>query len=167
MDTNQSEHKDIPLELRPTIESDLDRLFSFHIEAEAHFMAAFTEKDPKNKSKYMKKWRNLMASETVNIQSILLQGEIIGSVMAYEMDKVTHISYWIGKDYWGKGIATKATSLFLSSFPKRPIYGHAAADNIGSRKVLERCGFTFERTLRSYANARGKLIEECVYVLKS
>jgi RimJ/RimL family protein N-acetyltransferase len=67
----------------------------------------------------------------------------------------------LGKRYWGKGLATRALSEFLAhTNPTRPIYARAAKDNIGSLRVLEKCGFRIIGEDRDFANARGKEIEE-------
>jgi RimJ/RimL family protein N-acetyltransferase len=52
------------------------------------------------------------------------------------------VGYWIGRDFWGKGIATQALSLFLTEKKTRPLYAHVVKENIGSRRVLEKCGFS-------------------------
>lgn len=43
--------------------------------------------------------------------------------------------------FWGKGIATKALKQFLGMIAARPLNAHVAKQNIGSRQVLEKCGF--------------------------
>ena len=48
---------------------------------------------------------------------------------------------------------------------QRPIFGSAAFDNIASQRVLEKCGFQFERHEKGFANARKKEIEEMIYKL--
>ena len=76
------------------------------------------------------------------------------------------ITYWIGKDFWGKGIATDALKQFLEIEKTRPIYGRVAFDNLGSKRVLEKCGFEQIGTDKGFANARGKEIVEFIYKLK-
>ncbi|PKO03721.1 MAG: hypothetical protein CVU43_01655 [Chloroflexi bacterium HGW-Chloroflexi-5] len=51
------------------------------------------------------------------------------------------VGYQLGNAFWGKGIATQALQLFLPLIPLRPLYGLTPAHNIGSQKVLTRCGF--------------------------
>jgi uncharacterized protein YbjT (DUF2867 family) len=73
----------------------------------------------------------------------------------------TEVSYWLGKEYWGKGIATRALSGFLAHVnAKRPIYARAASDNVASLRVLEKCGFTITGQDRGFANARGQEVSE-------
>ena len=45
---------------------------------------------------------------------------------------------------------------------RRPLYGRAAADNLGSLRVLEKCGFVRVGSERGFASARGEEIEEVI-----
>ena len=84
-----------------------------------------------------------------------------GSVSSYEEEGKPKVTYWLGKEYWGKGIATLALAEFLTHHNKtRPIYARVAKDNLGSRRVLEKCGFTIIGESKGFANARGQEIEE-------
>ena len=51
------------------------------------------------------------------------------------------VSYWLGRDFWGRGIATQALRHFLGEVRARPLFGRAAAENVGSIRVLEHAGF--------------------------
>ena len=77
------------------------------------------------------------------------------------------MSYWIGREFWGKGIATKALAVFLSAVKARPLYARAAKDNIASLRVLEKCGFAITGYERGFANARGEEVEEVVLELRA
>ena len=48
---------------------------------------------------------------------------------------------WIGREHWGKGIATRALSDFLVLEPARSLHAWAALHNLASIRVLEKCGF--------------------------
>ena len=87
---------------------------------------------------------------------------------SYHDDGHPEVTYWLGKHYWGKGLATRALSTFLThANPTRPIYARAAKDNIGSLRVLEKCGFKIIGEDSGFANARGKEIEEFLLELHS
>jgi [ribosomal protein S5]-alanine N-acetyltransferase len=152
--------------LRKTEESDIEVFFDHQADEEAVFMAAFTSKNPKDKEAYVTKWKRLLHDSTVHMRTIILGGKIAGTVVKFEMEGDAEITYALGKEYWGKGIASKALQEFLLLEKRRPIYGRAAADNHGSVKVLEKCGFKFIRKEMGFANARGKEIEEVVYWLE-
>jgi RimJ/RimL family protein N-acetyltransferase len=52
------------------------------------------------------------------------------------------VGYWIGSEYWGKGIATRALAAFLEHDRTRPLHARVAKHNVASVRVLEKCGFT-------------------------
>lgn len=152
--------------LRPTEIEDLDTLFEFQKDKEGGYLAAFMPKDPTDKSAYINKYTKLLSDPTVNNQTILLDNIIVGSIAKFVMEGNTEITYWIDRKYWGQGIATKALKELLIIEPIRPIFGRVAFDNLGSQKVLEKCGFVKIGTDKGFANARGTEIEEYIYELK-
>jgi Acetyltransferase (GNAT) domain len=72
------------------------------------------------------------------------------------------VTYWIGRSYWGKGIASDALNAFLVVDLSRPLHARVASDNVASRRVLEKCGFRVIATERNVAEARSAEIEELV-----
>lgn len=153
------------MELRNTNKSDLEKLFIIQLDKEANFLAAFTSKNPTNKNEYINKWTRLLTNPTVNMQTIIINNEVAGSVVKYEIESKVEITYWIDKKFWGKGITTEALVEFLKMENNRPIYGRVAFDNFGSQKVLEKCDFKKIGIEKGYANGRKKEIEEFVYKL--
>jgi len=92
---------------------------------------------------------------------------VASSVLSYEEAGKPEVSYWIGKTYWGRGIATRSLAEFLAhGNTARPIYARVAKVNLGSRRVLEKCGFAIVGEARGFANARGEEIEELVLELQ-
>lgn len=71
----------------------------------------------------------------------------------------------VDSKFWGLGIASKALDKFLTLETQRPIFGRVAFDNIGSQKVLEKCGFVKIGSDKGFANARQMKIEEFIYKL--
>jgi RimJ/RimL family protein N-acetyltransferase len=109
----------------------------------------------------MAHWAKILGDETITIQTILFDGQVAGSVLSYvDEGGQREVSYWIGKSYWGKGVATRALVAFLDHIKVRPLYARAAQDNIGSLRVLEKCGFTRIGEGRGFSNARGEEVEE-------
>jgi len=153
------------IEIRRSIESDLEALFIFQLDPKANYLAAFTSKDPTDRDAYFLKWQKLLVDEKIHMQTILMDGLIVGNVSKYEIDGKPEITYGIGKAFWGQGITTTALRKFLKIEPARPMNGAVAFDNYASQKVLEKCGFKKVGTKRAFANARGKEIEEYIYVL--
>ena len=153
------------LQLKATTPTHLHTLFEFQRETEANYLAAFTSNDPNDKNAYLKKWSNLLLNNSINCKTIIVNNAIVGSITKFEMDQKAEITYWIGKQYWGQGIASKALKQFLEMESTRPLYGRVAFDNYGSQKVLVKCDFEKIGTETGYANARGAEIEEHVYKL--
>ena len=151
--------------LTKTIEEDLHSLFQFQIDEEAIFMAAFTPKDPNDKSAYIEKYTKLINDPTINMRTIRINGEIIGSISKFVMEGDAEITYWIDRKFWGQGIGTTALTDFLSIEPTRPIYGRVAFDNYASQKVMEKCGLVRIGKDKGFANARQSEIEEFIYKL--
>lgn len=151
--------------LRKTVEADLPFLFEFQLDEEANYFAAFTAKDPTDKEAYIEKYTKHANDPAINMQTILLDGKIVGSLARFVMHGDTEITYWIDKNYWGKGLATTALQQFLATENARPIFGRTAFDNFGSQRVLEKCGFVKIGTDKGFANARQAEIEEYIFKL--
>ena len=153
--------------LRDPLPSDLPIFFHNQLDPDANHMAAFTAEDPSDRAAFDAHWAKIMADDTVLIKAILYEGQVAGSVLKFEMFDQKQVSYWIGREYWGKGIATRALAQFLEIYTDRPVYGRAAKDNLASIRVLEKNGFILESEEIGYANARGEEIAEVVMRLDS
>lgn len=156
---------EIEIKLRPTNGQDLETLFTFQLDKEGGYLAAFMPKDPTDKKAYIDKYTKLLNDETVNNQTIILDDKIVGSIAKFVMFGDNELTYWIDKQFWGKGIATFALKKILTIENSRPIFGRVAFDNFGSQKVLEKCGFIKVGVDKGFANARQEEIEEYIYKL--
>lgn len=124
--------------LRDITQSDLPIFFEHQREPEANQMAAFPARD---EEAFYKHWAKIMASDTVYNQTILFNDQVAGNILSFEMEGETEIGYWIGKEFWGKGITTEALKQFLGQLKKRPLFSHVAKHNLASKRVLEKCRF--------------------------
>ena len=154
------------VKLRQTEKSDLAFFFQFQLDKEANYLAAFTSKDPSDKIAYLEKYSKHLNDPAINMQTILVGEIIAGSIAKFEIEGDAEITYWIDKNFWGKGIGTTALQQLLAIENKRPIFGRVAFDNFGSQRVLEKCGFVKTGTDKGFANARQSEIEEFIYELK-
>ncbi len=157
--------KKYEIELRPTTVADLDILFQFQLDHEGRHLAAFMSQDSTHKEAYLAKYTRLLNDPTVNNQTIIADSEIVGSIAKFVMEGDAELTYWIDRQFWGKGVATNALKNFLNLETARPLFGRVAFDNLGSQKVLENCGFVKIGTDRGFANARQAEIEEFIYRL--
>lgn len=156
-----------PLMLREVADEDLPIFFEHQRDPEAVHMAAFTAKDPADRSTFLAHWQRIRNAATVIARTIIADGEVAGSVMSYEEDGRGEVTYWLGKEFWGRGLATRALAKFLAEVnPSRPLSARAAKDNVGSLRVLQKCGFLVIGEEKGFANARGEEIEELLFELR-
>ncbi len=153
------------IQLRPTQISDLATLFEFQLDKEGAFLAAFMPENSEDKVAYIKKFTRLLSDPTVNNQTLFIDDVIVGSIAKFVMEGNAEITYWIDRKFWGQGIATKSLQLFLSIEAVRPLFGRVAFDNLGSQRVLEKCGFIEIGSDKGFASARQQEIEEFIYKL--
>lgn len=150
--------------LRDATEDDLPVFFEYQLDPDANHMAAFTAKDPSDKDAFAAHWRRILSDESITKRTVLLDGRVAGNIVSFEQCGEREVSYWIGKEHWGKGVATEALSEFLDLTKTRPLYARAAKDNAASIRVLEKCGFMVSGEDKGFSNARGEEVEE--FVLK-
>ena len=151
--------------LTETSVDDLNAFFQFQLDKEANYLAAFTSKDPNDKTAYIEKYAKFLTDPTINMRTIKVKGVIVGSIAKFIMENEAEITYWIDRNFWGQGIATTALKDFLKIENSRPIRGRVAFDNYGSQKVLVKCGFVKIGADKGFANARQAEIEEYIYKL--
>lgn len=157
--------KKLSLNLTPTTLVDLNTLFLFQSDDQANFMAAFTSKDFADSDAYVSKYSKFLSDPEIRMCTIRLNNVVVGSISNYIMFGENEITYWIDKEYWGKGIASAALNAFLKLEPARPIFGRAAFDNLASQKVLLKNGFVKIGSDKGYAYSRGIEIEEFIFKL--
>jgi RimJ/RimL family protein N-acetyltransferase len=157
---------EINLWLRPVHNSDLPIFFTQQKDPDANQMAAFTSRDPSDQEVFNSHWQKIIVSDTVIIRTIVCEEQVAGYVLSYLDEGKPEVGYWIGKEFWGKGLATRALAEFLSSANTiRPIYARTAKDNQASKRVLEKCGFCVIKEMKGFANARGEEIDELLLEL--
>lgn len=152
--------------LREVRDEDLAVLFEQWADPVAAHMAAFTAPDHMDRGAFERRWSRLRADETMIARVIVVDGEVAGSIGSWGGPDEREVTYWIGRSYWGKGIATDALDAFLTVDPSRPLHARVAHDNVASRRVLEKLGFRVVATERSFAEARSGDIEEFVLRLE-
>jgi RimJ/RimL family protein N-acetyltransferase len=86
-------------------------------------------------------------------------------VVSFNCGDEREVGYWLGREYWGQGIATAALQEFLAVEQHRPLFAGVVDDNAGSIRVLEKCGFQLLRRERNHSAARGADIEELIFTL--
>jgi RimJ/RimL family protein N-acetyltransferase len=150
------------LTLREVQDEDLPLLFEQWADPVAADMAAFTAPDHMDRDAFERRWSRLRSDETVLTRVIVVDDEVAGTIGSWGEPGEREVTYWIGRSYWGKGIATGALTDFLAVERSRPLHARVAFDNVASRRVLEKCDFRVVATERNLAEARSAEIEELV-----
>ena len=145
--------------LREVRDEDLAVPFEQWADPLAARMAAFTAPDHMDRDAFERRWSRLRVDETIIARAIVVDGEVAGTIGSWGDPGEREVTYWIGRSYWGKGIATAALKAFLTVDRSRPLRGRVACDNFASHRVLEKCGFRVIATERGFARARSAEID--------
>ncbi len=144
--------------LRDVTEDDLPILFEHQREPEANRMAAFP---PRDREAFMAHWRaRVLGDPSAVARTVVVDGHVAGNVVSWEQDGEREVGYWIGRDHWGRGIATRALAAFLGQVRVRPLHAHVAKHNVGSIRVLQKCGFAIVGEARVPFGGPGEEVEE-------
>jgi RimJ/RimL family protein N-acetyltransferase len=151
--------------LRAVDAGDVSVFFEQQRDPGAHFMVPFLGRDPEDENAFRAHWSRIMANENMRIATVMYGDDVAGNVMRFERDGVREVGYWLGRAYWGRGIATQALAAFLRDERIRPLQARVVADNHASRRVLEKCSFVLRRFERGYAPGRGTEADEAILEL--
>ena len=125
--------------LREVVETDLPVLYEYEREPEAAAMAAFPSRE---RDAFMAHWAKTLANDSAITRAIVVDDEVVGNIGCWESEGRRFVGYWIGREHWGRGFATQALSELVGEVVDvRPIYAYVVKSNVGSIRVLEKCGF--------------------------
>lgn len=150
--------------IRPVEASDLDTFYAHQLDPESNWMAAFVGKEPRDRAAFDAHWAKILGSPDITQRTIVADGQVAGHVACFPLEGNLEVTYWLGREFWGRGIATAALQQLLRLVVTRPIFARAATDNLGSLRVLQKCGFTIVGQDKGFAPGRGADTEE--YVLR-
>src|SRR5947209_18302383 len=123
--------------MREIESGDLETFYEHQLDPEAIRMAAFVCKDPKDKVAFDAHWDKILNSSHITKRTIVADGQVAGHVSCYPDGERLEITYWLGREFWGRGLATEALKRMLHLVAERPLFARAATDNIGSTRVLQ------------------------------
>jgi RimJ/RimL family protein N-acetyltransferase len=124
--------------LREVVDDDVPIFYEHQADPEAIRMAAFPAREYDS---HMAHWAQVRADETGILRTIVVEGQVAGNVVSWPADGRRMVGYWIGREFWGRGIATRALAEMLEELTERPLHALVAPHNLGSIRVLEKCGF--------------------------
>lgn len=140
--------------LRDVVEADLPVFFEHQRDAEAVEMAAFPARE---REPFFEHWHRIMADDELVAKTIVSDREVAGNVVSFERDGKQLVGYWLGREFWGRGLATRALSEFVEELTMRPLYAEVATTNVGSIRVLEKCGFERVDTVSEHSETFGEV----------
>ncbi len=150
--------------IREVEASDLETLYVQQLDPEANRMAAFVGKHPRDRAAFNAHWEKILNTPRITQRTIVANGQVAGHVACFPLEGNLEVTYWLGREFWGQGIATEALKQLLSLIVDRPILARTATDNLGSLRVLQKCGFIITGKDQGFAHGRGEVTEE--YLLR-
>ena len=129
------------MSIRPVKADDLPIFFVHQLDPEATKLAAFPSRD---RAAFFTHWTtNILGNPAAVSRTILAGDQVAGNIGAWTdvASNDRFIGYWIGREFWGRGIASAALAQFLRFESTRPLHAHVAKHNLGSIRVLEKAGF--------------------------
>lgn len=133
----------LTITLRPTVASDVPMLHALELDPEANAMAGTK---PRDWATFKSRWDEILAdpdghATRVTPRVVEADGVVVGAINIAPHDGRDSIGYWIAREHWGRGIASRAVVLMLRECSMRPLYASASAQNAPSLRVLHKSGF--------------------------
>ncbi|MFL1377403.1 GNAT family N-acetyltransferase [Nocardiopsis protaetiae] len=134
------------IRLRAVEESDLEVFLEQEHDPEAVRRSQF---QPRERERFLDHWRiRVLGDPTVFVRAVVIDGELAGNIVSWWVGGERYLGYWLGRAYWGRGIGGRALAKFLELETTRPLYADPVVGNVGSIRILEKCGFLPLRTER-------------------
>ncbi|MFL5644943.1 MAG: GNAT family N-acetyltransferase [Chloroflexota bacterium] len=127
-----------PVAIRAVEDADLPIFYEHQSDPIANAMAVVPARD---RVSFDAHWVKIRATDTGLARTIVVDGVVVGMILSWLDGEDRWVGYWIGREYWGRGYASRALALLVEEIRDRPILASIADSNIGSRRVLEKCGF--------------------------
>jgi ribosomal-protein-alanine N-acetyltransferase len=149
--------------LRDYCDSDLDRLVGLANNKNVSRYLVYTFPYPYTRSD-AEWWIATVSKQHGSIsRAIEHQGRLVGGVgitlQQGWREHLGEIGYWVGEEYWGKGIATAAlkrmTDCAFTVLQLRKLYAPVLAPNVASMRVLVKSGYTREAVLQAEVQKDG------------
>ncbi|MCE9619972.1 MAG: GNAT family N-acetyltransferase [Planctomycetes bacterium] len=132
------------IRLRPTGPGDLPAIFEMQSDPESNEMAGTK---PRTREVFFAAWERNLTDPGVNSRVIEIDGargpETVGTINRFQADGHDCVGYLIARAHWGKGIASRALTMFLAEERRRPLHVTTDRGNAVSRHILEKNGFRF------------------------
>ena len=148
--------------LRSVDDQDVEMFFEHESDPESAVMAGFPSRD---RERFMTHWAKVRGDDTVVLRTIVADGVVAGNIGSWSDNGQQWLGYWLGREFWGRGVATQALARLMDEVSIRPLYAHVVAHNAGSIRVLQKCGFRRDHGVEAHVADDG--IQELTYVLNA
>lgn len=130
----------------------------------------YTEKDAQD---FINSMLESDATKTFAFAIVNKKDQVIGSIGAFRCENIhrqtAEMGYYLAEDYWGQGLGTSAvtqlTDYVFETTDIMRIFAEPFTTNRASCRLLEKCGFQLEGTLRINAVKNGEIKDMCMYAL--
>ncbi|MEL6672930.1 MAG: GNAT family protein [Bacteroidota bacterium] len=164
----------MPITLRPWQLSDLDSLVEL---ANNHRVAKNLTNQfpyPYSRESGQKFIDYANQARPYRIRAIEYEGRAVGAVGLHPQEDIffknLELGYWLGEPYWGKGLMTEAVRQTVvygfENWEVDRIFARPFGSNIGSQRVLEKAGFTFEARFDKTLFKFGQYEDELYYAIR-
>jgi RimJ/RimL family protein N-acetyltransferase len=126
------------IRLRPVKNADLPVFFEHQRDPESSAMAAVPARD---RATFERHWAAIRHDESTVLRTVLRDGDVAGNLLSWSQDGARMVGYRIGREHWGRGVASAALAAFLAELDERPLHATVSPHNGASQRVLEKCGF--------------------------
>lgn len=155
------------IHLRGTVPADVPALFDMQLDPAGNELAGTR---PRDRAAFEARWKEILADAPlartgVTPRVIIADGLLVGSINIFPQEGTDSIGYWLAREHWGRGIATRAIALLIEEVGVRPLFARVASHNVASRRALERNGFVITSHSHRPATDRYVACEEIVLVL--
>lgn len=154
------------MKLRLLRQTDLDIIFEQEQDPEACYRAAAVAKDPTDRAAFDAHFEKVLSDPSVILRVIEVEGQVVGHLAKFLLFGEPEVTYWLGREFWGRGLATEALKLFLKELELRPLHARVVVGNDPSIRVLEKCGFVKVGQERFFSEYRGEEVDELLYTLE-
>ncbi len=141
----------------------MPQMYEFHLDPDANRLAMTI---PRSADAFRAHWENVLADPNVVVKAISASKVLAGYISCFKHDGFDAVGYWVGKEFWGQGIASRALELLLKEVAIRPLHARVATSNRASLRVLQKCGFVVQRVQVSPADGRFLECEEAFLILE-
>lgn len=150
------------VELRPVLTEDVALFFEHHLEVRPLPVGASLDE---RQATFIAGWSQMLADKSVLARTIVSEGDVAGYVVCARQREQPTISSWLGRRFWGHGIATKAVKAFVDLVEERPVYARVAYDNLAALQVLRKTGFAIIGHDSFFSESHGYEIDEIICAL--